>query len=115
MVKLTFDHNFLLQRLYASGARKFFLAGTGALGCIPAERVKNKTHECNEERNFWSVKYNEVLKAMLSGLKSELQGINYSYFDTYSIMQNLIQKPSAYGKLINMHMLFFLIFFDSFD
>lgn len=86
-----------LKRLYASGARKFFLAGTGALGCIPAERVKNKTHECNEERNFWSVKYNEVLKAMLSGLKSELQGINYSYFDTYSIMQNLIQKPSAYG------------------
>ncbi|XWS51845.1 hypothetical protein CRYUN_Cryun11dG0017400 [Craigia yunnanensis] len=86
-----------LKRLHAFGARKFFLAGIGALGCIPAERVKNKTQECNEERNFWSVKYNEGLKAMLNGLKSELQGINYSYFDTYSIIQNVIQKPSAYG------------------
>ncbi|XP_022753924.1 GDSL esterase/lipase At5g55050-like [Durio zibethinus] len=86
-----------LKRLYAFGARKFFLAGIGAIGCIPAERAKNKTQECNEERNFWSVKYNELLKAMLNSLKSELQGVNYSYFDTYSIMQNLIQKPSAYG------------------
>ncbi|TYJ48753.1 hypothetical protein E1A91_A01G085500v1 [Gossypium mustelinum] len=84
-------------RLYETGARKFILTGIGAIGCIPAERVKNKTHECNEECNFWSVKYNEELKAMLKGLKSELQGINYSYFDTYSIMQNVIQKPSSYG------------------
>ncbi|TYI42420.1 hypothetical protein ES332_A01G097100v1 [Gossypium tomentosum] len=86
-----------LKRLYETGARKFVLTGIGAIGCIPAERVKNKTHECNEECNFWSVKYNEELKAMLKGLKSELQGINYSYFDTYSIMQNVIQKPSSYG------------------
>ncbi|XVE80412.1 hypothetical protein DITRI_Ditri14bG0137500 [Diplodiscus trichospermus] len=86
-----------LMRLYTVGARKFFLAGIGVIGCIPAERVKNKTHECNEERNFWSVKYNEALKAILNELKSELQGINYTYFDTYGIMQNLIQNPSTYG------------------
>ncbi|XVF03837.1 hypothetical protein REPUB_Repub05bG0027100 [Reevesia pubescens] len=84
-------------RLYAYGARKFFLSGIGVIGCIPAERVKNKTQECNEELNFWCVKYNEGLKAMLNGLKLELQGINYSYFDTYSIMHNVIQKPSSYG------------------
>ncbi|MBA0550199.1 hypothetical protein Golob_021166 [Gossypium lobatum] len=86
-----------LKRLYETGARKFVLTGIGVIGCIPAERVKNKTHKCNEECNFWSVKYNEELKAMLKGLKSERQGINYSYFDTYSIMQNVIQKPSSYG------------------
>ncbi|XP_022716884.1 GDSL esterase/lipase At5g55050-like [Durio zibethinus] len=86
-----------LKRLYAFGARKFFVAGIGAIGCIPAERVKNKTHQCNEEGNFWSVKYNEGLKAMLKGLKSELQGISYSCFDTYSFIQGVIQNPSAYG------------------
>ncbi|EOY12306.1 hypothetical protein QUC31_001766 [Theobroma cacao] len=86
-----------LKKLYAFGARKFFISGVGLIGCIPAERVKNKTQECNEERNFWSDKYNQGLKAMLNGLKSELQGINYSYFDTYGIMQSVIQKPSAYG------------------
>ncbi|KAK8490611.1 hypothetical protein V6N13_134106 [Hibiscus sabdariffa] len=86
-----------LKRLYEFGARKFFFAGIGAIGCIPAERVKNKTQECNEERNFWTVKYNDGLKAMLMGLKSELQGISYSYFDTYTIMQNVIRNPSTYG------------------
>ncbi|GMJ05087.1 hypothetical protein like AT5G55050 [Hibiscus trionum] len=87
----------LLKKLYESGARKFVLTGIGAIGCVPAERVKNETHECSEEINFWSVKYNEGLKAMLRGLKSELHGMNYSYFDTYGIMQNAIQNPSSYG------------------
>ncbi|XWS11234.1 hypothetical protein CRYUN_Cryun38cG0066700 [Craigia yunnanensis] len=82
---------------YSFGARKFFVSGIPAIGCVPAQRVKTKTQECNEELNFWSVKYNEGLKAMLKGLKSEFQGINYSYFDIYSIMQNILQKPSAYG------------------
>ncbi|XP_039026968.1 GDSL esterase/lipase At5g55050-like [Hibiscus syriacus] len=86
-----------LKRLYETGASKFFLTGIGAIGCVPAERVKNKTHEGSEERNFWSDKYNEELKAMLKGLKSELQGVNYSYFDTYSIMQSVVQNPSSYG------------------
>ncbi|KAK8706029.1 hypothetical protein V6N13_049610 [Hibiscus sabdariffa] len=86
-----------LKRLYETGARKFVLTGIGAIGCAPAERVKNQTHECSEERNFWSVKYNEELKAMLTGFKSELQGVSYSYFDTYSIMQKAIQNPSSYG------------------
>ncbi|OMP04370.1 Lipase, GDSL [Corchorus olitorius] len=86
-----------LKKLYEFGARKFMISGIGMIGCIPAERVKNKTHECDEERNFWSVKYNDGLKAMLNGLKSELHGLSYSYFDTYSVMHNIIQNPSAYG------------------
>ncbi|XP_039055749.1 GDSL esterase/lipase At5g55050-like [Hibiscus syriacus] len=85
-----------LKRLYEYGARKLVFTGIGAIGCVPAETVKNETHEFSEEHNFWSVKYNEAMKAMLKGLKSEIQGINYSYFDTYSVMQNVIQKPSSY-------------------
>ncbi|KAE8725482.1 hypothetical protein F3Y22_tig00008706pilonHSYRG00065 [Hibiscus syriacus] len=86
-----------LKRLYEYGARKLVLTGIGAIGCVPEVRVENETHECSEEHKFWSVRYNEGMKAMLKGLKSELQGINYSYFDTYSVMQNVIQKPSSYG------------------
>ncbi|KAE8704347.1 GDSL esterase/lipase [Hibiscus syriacus] len=41
-----------LKRLYDTGARKFVLTGIGAIGCVPAERVKNQTHECSEERNY---------------------------------------------------------------
>ncbi|KAG8492680.1 hypothetical protein CXB51_010315 [Gossypium anomalum] len=86
-----------LMRLYAVGAQRFFLAGVGAIGCIPLERVKNKKQGCNAENNFWAVKYNDGLKAMLNELKSELQGFNYSYCDTYAIMQTITQNASTYG------------------
>ncbi|GMY31211.1 GDSL esterase/lipase At5g55050-like [Fagus crenata] len=86
-----------MKRIYNSGARKFVIAGTGAIGCCPSERNKNKTEECNEEVNHWSVKYNEGLKSMLQGLKSELKDIKYSYFDTYSVLLSFIQNPTAYG------------------
>lgn len=86
-----------MQRLYNLGARKFVFVGVGVIGCIPSERNKNKGEQCNEELNHWPVKYNEALKSMLRNLKFELKGINYSYFDGYAVMQNVIQKPSVYG------------------
>ncbi|TYH74916.1 hypothetical protein ES332_D05G437200v1 [Gossypium tomentosum] len=86
-----------LMRLYAVGARRFFLGGVGAIGCIPVERVKNKSHGCNAEHNFWAVEYNDGLKAMLNELKSKLRGFYYSFFDTYGIMQTITQNASTYG------------------
>ncbi|GMN51624.1 hypothetical protein TIFTF001_020772 [Ficus carica] len=86
-----------IKRLYNLGARKFVFVGVGVIGCIPSERNKNKGEQCNEELNHWPVKYNEALKSMLRNLKFELKGINYSYFDGYAVMQNVIQKPSVYG------------------
>ncbi|KAE8125526.1 hypothetical protein FH972_020321 [Carpinus fangiana] len=86
-----------LKRIHDYGARKFVIAGVGAIGCCPSQRNKNKTEECNEETNSLSVKYNEALTSMLQGLKSELEDITYSYMNTYSVLQNIIQKPSTYG------------------
>ncbi|GMI85252.1 hypothetical protein like AT5G55050 [Hibiscus trionum] len=86
-----------IKKLYELGARKIFVAGVGAVGCVPKLRLRSETHECDEEVNSWTVKYNEQLKATLMELKSELQGLNYSFFDLYTIMQNVIQNPSAHG------------------
>ncbi|XP_030929863.1 GDSL esterase/lipase At5g55050-like isoform X2 [Quercus lobata] len=86
-----------LQRIYNGGARKFVITGIGPIGCCPSLRYKNKTDECSEETNYWSAKYNEGLKSMLQKLKSEFKDINYSYFDTYSVLLSLIQNPTAYG------------------
>ncbi|KAF5949427.1 hypothetical protein HYC85_011420, partial [Camellia sinensis] len=44
-----------------------------------------------------SVKYNEDLKSMLQGLKSELNDMDYSFVDTYTIFSSFIQSPSTYG------------------
>ncbi|KDP39149.1 hypothetical protein JCGZ_00906 [Jatropha curcas] len=85
------------KRLYANGARKFLLPGLATVGCVPSERTKNKGQKCNEEINSLSRMYNEGLKSMLQQLKSELVDINYSYFDTYNIMQDILQEPDAYG------------------
>ncbi|GLU23715.1 hypothetical protein SLE2022_397020 [Rubroshorea leprosula] len=86
-----------IKRLHMYGARKFLFTGVPVIGCVPEERVKNETGDCNQEKNFWATKYNEGLVPMLRGLKSELQGMNYTYFDTYSFMQKIIENPSTYG------------------
>ncbi|TXG67553.1 hypothetical protein EZV62_008828 [Acer yangbiense] len=86
-----------LKRLYGNGARKFVITGLAVLGCIPSERVKMQTEECNEEANYLAGKYNDGLKSMLQELQSELNGLSYSYFDNYSVLYNLIKNPAAYG------------------
>ena len=86
-----------LKTMYNLGARKFAMVGTGAVGCCPSQRKKKSTGECNEEANYQSVKYNEQLKSLLQELKTELKGMSYSYFDTYAVLLNLIQKPDSYG------------------
>lgn len=78
-------------------ARKFVVTGVATIGCCPAQRKKTITNECNVEPNYWSTKYNDGLKALLQDLKSELSDINYSQFDTYGAMDNIIQDPQAYG------------------
>ncbi|XP_057747013.1 GDSL esterase/lipase At5g55050-like [Arachis stenosperma] len=85
-----------LQRLYEQGARKFEIAGIGAIGCCPSNRLKNKT-ECFSEANYWALKYNEDLKTLLKNWQLEKKDIRYSYFDTYAAIEDLIQSPISYG------------------
>ncbi|KAJ4981063.1 hypothetical protein NE237_031900 [Protea cynaroides] len=86
-----------LKQIYNLGARKFAFIGVGPIGCTPSQRSLNKTGECNEEANYWSHTFNERVKALLQGMKSENNDINYSFFDAYSQLLNLIQNPDAYG------------------
>ncbi|KAM4102885.1 hypothetical protein ACJW30_06G036400 [Castanea mollissima] len=85
----------ILKRLYGFGARKFVIVGIGSIGCCPARRV-TKNEECDEVINFWSDKYNKGLISMLQELKSDLTGINYSYFDAYKALFDIVQRPAAY-------------------
>ncbi|CAI9283528.1 unnamed protein product [Lactuca saligna] len=87
----------LIKNMYTLGARKFVVSGVGVIGCCPAQRKQNTTGDCKMEANYWSMKYNEGLKALLRGLKSESSDISYSYFDTYAAMSGLIQHPQTYG------------------
>lgn len=86
-----------LKQIHSNGARKFAVVGVGAVGCCPAQRNQIKNGECNQEANYWSDKYNQGLKSMLQGLKSELKDFFYSYIDTYSVFTHLIQNPTTNG------------------
>ncbi|GJS09258.1 GDSL esterase/lipase-like protein [Tanacetum coccineum] len=87
----------LLKMLYGLGARKMVITGVGAIGCCPILRKANRTGECFVEMNYLSARYNDGLKIMLHELKSELQGMNYVYFDIHGVMTNLFQNPRSYG------------------
>lgn len=93
------------QRLYDYGGRKFVIVGVALVGCTPYERNEQTNQECNADVNQMAAKYNGVLVSMLKNLKSELKGINYSYFDGYSVMHNFIQKPAAYGNTMHNFLL----------
>ncbi|XP_077221305.1 GDSL-like Lipase/Acylhydrolase superfamily protein [Tasmannia lanceolata] len=86
-----------LKRIYNLGARKLVIVGVGAIGCCPAQRIQNKTGDCNEEANYWSLKYNEGVKTVVQGITSELKDISYSFFDTYGVVLDYIKNPATYG------------------
>lgn len=46
-----------------------------------------------------SEKYSKRLKSMTQELKPAL-GINYTYFDTFSIFSNIAQNQASYGSHI---------------
>ncbi|XP_068656202.1 GDSL esterase/lipase At5g55050-like [Aristolochia californica] len=86
-----------MKRIYNLGARKLVFVGAGAIGCCPAQRLQNKSRGCNEETNYWSVKYNEGVKTLLAEMKAEFKDMVYSFFNTYLALLNFIQNPAAYG------------------
>ncbi|KAI3502181.1 hypothetical protein L1887_30213 [Cichorium endivia] len=87
----------LMKRLHGLGARKFVVTGVGVIGCCPVQRLQNTTNGCMVKANYWSMEYNKGLKIMLKDLKQELSDINYSYFDTYGAMSDILQDPQNYG------------------
>eukprot|EP00262_Sarcandra_glabra_P009161 TRINITY_DN23195_c0_g1_i1.p1 TRINITY_DN23195_c0_g1~~TRINITY_DN23195_c0_g1_i1.p1 ORF type:complete len:377 (-),score=59.20 TRINITY_DN23195_c0_g1_i1:169-1242(-) len=86
-----------LKRLYNLGMRKFVFVGAGAIGCTPSQRNQNNAGECDEEANDLSLQYNQGVKTLLQGLKSDLKAMNYSFFDTYSAVLDYVQNPTTYG------------------
>lgn len=49
--------------------------------------------------NAMAIKYNQKLTSMLAGLKTDIKDFNYSYFDSYTFLYDIIQKPATYGNM----------------
>lgn len=71
----------------------------GPLGCIPSQRVKSTTGECLSQVNLYVQEFNSRVKNLIFTLNSQLPYAQMTFADTYHDVLDLIENPSAYGKL----------------
>ncbi|MCD7451684.1 hypothetical protein HAX54_013005, partial [Datura stramonium] len=88
-------------RLHQLGARKMVFHGLGPLGCIPSQRVKSTEGMCLEQVNLWVQEFNSKVKNLIDDLNKHLQYAQITFADTYPIVLDLIENPTAYGFKIS--------------
>lgn len=95
-----------LQKLYQAGARKIGIFGFPPIGCIPAQitlfgiDVNQKT--CVEEQNAIASAYNSDLAAAIPKWQSNLSGSLLLYLDAYSMLYDIFNNPTKYGKELHI-------------
>ncbi|TVU43692.1 hypothetical protein EJB05_10180 [Eragrostis curvula] len=87
-----------LARLYRAGARKFVVAGVGAMGCIPSVLAQSVTGQCSPEVDDLVLPFNANLRAMLDGLGAGgLPGARFTYLDNFRVFRAILGNPAAFG------------------
>lgn len=95
-----------IQEIYRAGARKLFVIGVAAMGCLPVVRTLylkqfinrriGKT-PCFEEQNQVAVSFNEKLKSVLANLMHPLPDLKIVYGDTYDLLSDIVHNPGKFG------------------
>ena len=90
-----------ITNLYDLGARKLDLTGIPPMGCLPLERATNfrSVGSCNEEYNKVARDFNRKLQELADKLNRTLPGMRIAYCNAYDVVLQVVEKPSAYGKL----------------
>lgn len=88
-----------VRELYALGARKISITGLVPVGCLPLERATNILghHDCNDEYNNVALSFNKKLDNVISKLNKDLPNFKALSANAYSIVNDIITRPSAYG------------------
>ncbi|KAK9061376.1 hypothetical protein SSX86_018557 [Deinandra increscens subsp. villosa] len=92
------EYRKILLRLYAMGARRVLVTGTGPLGCVPAELAQHSRNgECATELQKAASLYNPQLDDMLNGLNQELGRHVFVGVNTRQMHNDFMTNPGAYG------------------
>lgn len=88
--------------LYDNGARKFWIHGTGALGCLPALVVQESNgekdkHGCIASVNRAAKAYNKKLSQLCDDLRFHLKGATVVYTDMFAIKYDFVANHTKYG------------------
>lgn len=95
---------FSIETLYAHGARKFWIHGTGALGCLPQKLSIPRDDDSDLDANGCLTTYNAVAKAF-NGKLSESCGLlrnrmadaTIVFTDLFAIKYDLVANHTRYG------------------
>ena len=101
---IVFDAHVNLQELYDLGCRKIAVVGLPPIGCLPIQmslRFQNPFNsKCIKDQNLDAQSYNQKLVNQLSKIQAVLPESKISYSDVYEQMNDMINNPQKYGKLI---------------
>lgn len=91
-----------IQILYDNGARKFWIHGTGALGCLPALVVQETKgeqdkHGCLAGVNRAAKAFNRKLSQLCDDLRFHLKGATVVYTDMFAIKYDFVANHTKYG------------------
>lgn len=90
--------NTCTQRLYRAGARKFVVAGVGAMGCIPSVLAQSAAGQCSQEVDSLVLPFNTNVRAVLDGLNADLAGARFTYLDNFRVFRAILGDPAAFGN-----------------
>lgn len=96
--------SFIVQILYDNGARRMVLFGLGQIGCSPNELAQNSRDgsTCVQKINSANQIFNNRLKSLVTTLNSNTPDARFIYVDSFGIFQDIISRPSAFGKIISI-------------
>uniref|UniRef100_A0ACD5TX71 Uncharacterized protein n=1 Tax=Avena sativa TaxID=4498 RepID=A0ACD5TX71_AVESA len=93
-----------IRTLHKNGARKFWIHGTGALGCLPAKLAIPKDndggldeHGCIIKYNDAAKKFNELLSEACDDLRLQLKKSAIIFVDMFAIKYDLVANHTKYG------------------
>uniref|UniRef100_J3M463 Uncharacterized protein n=1 Tax=Oryza brachyantha TaxID=4533 RepID=J3M463_ORYBR len=93
-----------IKTLHKNDARKFWIHGTGALGCLPQKLATRKDddggldeHGCITKINNVAKKFNELLSETCDDLRLEFTDSIIVFVDMFAIKYDLVANHTKYG------------------
>lgn len=94
------------QDLHDLGARKILVAGVPPLGCTPNQigGSNDSRGECIRSSNTLAVQFNSQVKLLVHQLNTTLPGSSLLFWDTYSLIHNIIDNYLLYGDPLLLYL-----------
>ncbi|PKA56007.1 GDSL esterase/lipase EXL3 [Apostasia shenzhenica] len=89
-----------LQKLHGMGARRIAFLGLPPIGCLPSQITLAggiNIRECIPSRNEAARLYNSKINEEIKRLSGSFRGTRLIFIDIYSVLLDLIQRPTSYG------------------